>query len=181
MLHPLLAATGTSKTGTRTQTTTTGANYTLPIMLGVLALAYFLFLRPRSQKMKQQQAEARRAEVGDEVMLTSGIIGTVTWIAGNRARVEVAPGTELLVDKAAILRKIVEPVSDEEIALAADDSHLSDNPYQESEHADLPLVSGSGPAATPATSPPASTLGPTGLGQTGLGDMGTGPSTGGNP
>ena len=47
----------------------------LPLML--LAM-YFLIIRPNSKKRKQQQELQSALGVGDEVITTAGIIGTIT-------------------------------------------------------------------------------------------------------
>jgi len=47
----------------------------LPLML--LAM-YFIIIRPNSKKRKQQMSLQSSLSVGDEVMTTSGMIGTIT-------------------------------------------------------------------------------------------------------
>ena len=49
----------------------------LPLLLIVVAV-YFLLLRPRQRQMRQQRELQSSLEVGDEVMLTSGVYGFIT-------------------------------------------------------------------------------------------------------
>jgi preprotein translocase subunit YajC len=121
VLYPLLAA-------TKAKTTSGSSSFSLIIIVVLFAGVYFLFIRPRNQKMRQQQQVGRQAEIGDEVILTSGIIGRVTWFEGARARIEIAPGIEVQIDKAAIMRKVPEVVSDDDVALR-NEEHVADNPY----------------------------------------------------
>ncbi|HLI43130.1 MAG TPA: preprotein translocase subunit YajC [Acidimicrobiales bacterium] len=143
MVHVgLLGATSSKKT-------TTGSSYSLLIILIVVAAAYFLLIRPRSQRARRVQQGQQAVQIGDQVMLTSGIIGRVTWLEGDRARVEIAPHTEIEVLRAAIGRTIQSPVSDEEIAVRQedDDSHYGDNPYVEPEESSEPATDETGTEA----------------------------------
>lgn len=76
------------------------------------AIGYFLLVRPRARRNRQARQMQQSIEVGDEVILTSGIIGRITWMEGDRARVEVAPETELEVVRAAISRRTAAPTTD---------------------------------------------------------------------
>ena len=55
-------------------------------------------------------ADAGSIEVGQRVMMSSGIYGTVRSIDDERARLEIAPGTEIEIARAAIA-KVDAPVS----------------------------------------------------------------------
>src|SRR5262245_61191235 len=73
----------------------------LPIILVVLLL-YVLIIRParrRANKVSQLQSAL---SIGDEVMLTSGIYGTVTQVEDDRTHVAVADGVVLTVHRGAI-------------------------------------------------------------------------------
>jgi preprotein translocase subunit YajC len=108
-LHGLLAATKTTKP----KTSILGF---LPIIL-IAAALYFLLIRPQRNRVKRQQQEQGGIEVGDEVMLTSGIIGRVVSMAGDRAKIEVAPDIEFEVMRQALGRKLAPPLDDDEIAV----------------------------------------------------------------
>lgn len=91
----VLAATSSSKKSS-------SSSATLLIIVGFALLLYFFVLRPRSQRMRKAQAQTKSADVGDEVMLASGIIGRVTGIEGDRATIEIAPEIEVEVVRRAI-------------------------------------------------------------------------------
>ncbi len=101
--HLLLAATTAKKPATN-------ASSTIIFVVIIAAIAYFLLIRPQRRRAQRAQQVQASIEIGDEVMLTSGIIGRVTWLEGDRARVEIAPNTEVEVVKQALGRKVTPPV-----------------------------------------------------------------------
>ena len=80
----------------------------LPLVLIVLAF-WFLVIRPsrkRSQEMSRVQSSV---DVGAEVMLGSGIYGTVVGVADDTLQLEVAPGTSMKVARQAVVRVVERP------------------------------------------------------------------------
>ena len=61
----------------------------MALMLGVM---YVLMVRPQRQKQSQQQAMINEASVGDDVLTTGGIYGTITQAEGDDVVVEIASG-----------------------------------------------------------------------------------------
>jgi preprotein translocase subunit YajC len=59
----------------------------MALMLGVM---YVLMVRPQRQKQSQQQAMINDASVGDDVLTTGGIYGTITEAEGDDVVVEIA-------------------------------------------------------------------------------------------
>ena len=60
----------------------------MALMLGVL---YVLMIRPQRQRQSQQQSMIDNAGVGDDVLTTGGIYGTITQVEGDDVVVELAP------------------------------------------------------------------------------------------
>lgn len=98
-------------------TTSSSGTSTIIFILFIFVIAYFLLIRPQRTRAKRQQQSQQQIQIGDEVMLTSGIIGRVTWLEGDRARLEIAPGTEIEVVRNALGRRITPPVSDADIGV----------------------------------------------------------------
>jgi len=73
----------------------------LPLIL-IFGIFWFLLIRPQRNRQRQVMEMQRALQAGDEVMLTSGIYGTVTEIADDDVRVRVAEGVELKVARAAV-------------------------------------------------------------------------------
>lgn len=83
-----------------------------------LALLAFLFLtqRRRGREVQSFQAALR---VGDAIVLTSGIYGTIVTLDDAGALVEIAPGVQVRVDRRAV--GMVQPsVTDGPLAPEAD-------------------------------------------------------------
>lgn len=81
-----------------------------PLLFLFLALVVFwlLVMRPaRNQQRKVQQVQASLAP-GDEVVLSSGIFGTVRSLSDSRAEVEIAPGTVVTVARQVVVRRAEE-------------------------------------------------------------------------
>jgi preprotein translocase subunit YajC len=85
----------------------------LPLLLIVVAV-YFLLLRPRQRQMRQQKVLQSTLEVGDEVMLTSGVYGFITGFeqGSDVVWVEIDDDVQIRVSRAAISGKVVAPRAD---------------------------------------------------------------------
>jgi preprotein translocase subunit YajC len=77
----------------------------LPLIL-IVALFWFLILRPAQKRSRDARATQQAAQVGAQVMLTSGIFGKVVDALDDTLWVEVAPGTTLRVVRGAIAQVI---------------------------------------------------------------------------
>jgi preprotein translocase subunit YajC len=73
----------------------------LPIILMFVVL-YFLMIRPQMKRQKEQKAMMAALAKGDEVVTAAGIVGKVTKVTDAYVTLEVADGTEIFVQKAAI-------------------------------------------------------------------------------
>jgi len=60
----------------------------MALMLGVM---YVLMIRPQRHRQAQQQSMIDSAGVGDDVLTTGGIYGTITQVEGDDVVVELAP------------------------------------------------------------------------------------------
>ena len=89
-------------------TTSSGSSISLFLPLVLFAGIYFLVLRPRANKAKAAQAQARMADVGDRVMMTSGMLGRVVRMNEETVAVEVSPDLVLTFAKRAISRRLDE-------------------------------------------------------------------------
>jgi preprotein translocase subunit YajC len=77
---------------------------------------YFLLIRPQRSKQRAQQALLASLEVGDEVMTTGGIFGTLVEIDEDEGTVtvEIAPGTRVRMLRQGISQRFVEDQYDED-------------------------------------------------------------------
>lgn len=73
----------------------------LPIILMFVVL-YFLMIRPQMKRQKEQKAMIDALAKGDEVVTAGGIVGKVNKVTEGYIALEIADGTEILVQKAAV-------------------------------------------------------------------------------
>ena len=64
----------------------------LIIMVLMLGVMYVLMIRPQRQRQAQQQSMIDGAGVGDDVLTTGGIYGTISEVEGDDIVVEIANG-----------------------------------------------------------------------------------------
>ena len=64
----------------------------LIIMVLMLGVMYVLMIRPQRQRQAQQQSMIDGAGVGDDVLTTGGIYGTISEVEGDDIVVEIASG-----------------------------------------------------------------------------------------
>ncbi len=70
----------------------------LPLIL-IMVAAYFLLMRPMSKQRKAAEKMISTLEKNDEVVLATGIVGKITRIGEQFITVEIAPNTEICVQK----------------------------------------------------------------------------------
>lgn len=72
----------------------------MPILL--IVLFYFLMIRPQQRRMKQHQTMLAALKRGDQVVLSSGIIGKVVRVEEKEVGLEIASGVTVKVIKGMI-------------------------------------------------------------------------------
>jgi preprotein translocase subunit YajC len=78
------------------------------ILLAIALLFWLVMIRPAQRQQRDLARLQGRLAVGDDVMLTSGIFGTVRSLDEETVSVEVAAGVTLKVARAAV-RTVVTP------------------------------------------------------------------------
>ena len=73
----------------------------LPIVL-MFVLLYFLMIRPQMKRSKEQKLMIDALQKGDEVVAAGGIAGKITKLGDAYLTLQVAPETEISVQKAAV-------------------------------------------------------------------------------
>ena len=77
--------------------------YASLLPLAAIALLFWLMVvRPASRRQRAIAKLQADLQPGQQVMLASGMYGTVRSLTQDRARVEIAPGAEVEVARAAI-------------------------------------------------------------------------------
>ena len=73
----------------------------LPIIL-MFVLLYFLMIRPQMKRAKEQKQMIESLQKGDEVITAGGVLGRITRLGDAYVSVEIAPETEISVQRAAV-------------------------------------------------------------------------------
>ena len=97
----------------------------MALMLGVM---YVLMIRPQRQRQAQQQSMIDDAGVGDDVLTTGGIYGTITRVEGDDVVVELAPSLTVHMTRRGIAAVLPPEEEDEDEELEGDeeDDELED-------------------------------------------------------
>ena len=105
----------------------------LPLILVVM---YFLMIRPQRKRMRDQQDLQKSVEVGQDVVTTSGVFGTITGEDGpNRFWLEIDDDVQIRIARAAI-QSVTDLEADDAVAeeavaeevVDADDNGSADAP-----------------------------------------------------
>jgi preprotein translocase subunit YajC len=81
----------------------------MALMFGVV---YFLMIRPQQKKAKEQQSLLTALQHGDEVITTSGLLGTVRGITEKVVTLEVADNVKVKMLKSQVAQVLKGSVKD---------------------------------------------------------------------
>jgi len=73
----------------------------LPFIL-IFVVFYFFMIRPQQKKQKEIQKAREGMKVGDKVVLSGGIYGTIKEVKENAFIVEISDGVRIKVDKGSV-------------------------------------------------------------------------------
>ncbi|KAA1424129.1 preprotein translocase subunit YajC [Nocardioides antri] len=92
-------------------------------LLWIVAIAvvfWLLLIRPAQRRQKEVAAVQASLAPGETVVLTSGIVGTVTETADAHLMLEIAPGVVIKVARGAVATVLRDDDSDQSDAQVAD-------------------------------------------------------------
>lgn len=97
----------------------------LPVLplVGIAVLFWLILIRPAQRRQRALSAMQREVAVGDQVMLTSGIFGTVRALHDDTMSLELSEGVTVRVVRAAV-GSVAVPAAvadDEEAGLVSDE------------------------------------------------------------
>jgi preprotein translocase subunit YajC len=96
----------------------------LPLMLVAM---YFLIIRPNSKRKKQAAALQSELEIGDEVITTSGIIGTITGEDGpTRFWLEIDSDVQVRISRGGVQGRLTDDKNEPEVEESAEDDDVDD-------------------------------------------------------
>jgi preprotein translocase subunit YajC len=71
-------------------------------MIAIFVVFYFLLIRPQQKKAKEAKAMLEALQKGDEVVTAGGLLGRIAKLTDQYATIEVAPNTEITVQRHAV-------------------------------------------------------------------------------
>ena len=85
----------------------TGLAGWIPIIV-IFFIFYFLLILPEQKRIKQHKQMLEQLKKGDNVLLSSGIYGTITNIKGDVVEIKIAENVKINVLKSAISQVVSE-------------------------------------------------------------------------
>ena len=73
----------------------------LPIVL-MFVLLYFMLIRPQMKRAKDHKVMIEALDKGAEVVTSGGIVGRITKLSDAYITIEIAPNTEIVIQKQAV-------------------------------------------------------------------------------
>lgn len=121
----------------------------LLILVAVIGLFWLLMMRPaRNQQRAMRQLQANLA-VGDRVVLSAGIFGTVRSVEEGKVDLEIAPGTVITVASQVVVRRVEdeeeaapEPGSADETSAESEEGRSTAKPGHEAGADDVGFTAG---------------------------------------
>ncbi len=86
----------------------------LIVMVLLLVVMYVLMIRPQRQRQQAQQSMIDRAGVGDDILTSGGIYGTITATEDDDIVVEIADGLSVHMTRRGIAAVLPPEVDEEE-------------------------------------------------------------------
>lgn len=97
----------------------------LIVMVLLLVVMYVLMIRPQRQRQRQQQVMIDGAGVGDDILTTGGIYGTITRAEGDDVVVEIADSLSVHMTRRGIAA-VLPPEAEEEASDVVDAENVEE-------------------------------------------------------
>jgi len=80
-----------------------GGGFESMLLIGAMfAVLYFLMIRPQMKRAKEHKTMVDALQKGDEVVTAGGILGRISKVGEGYLSIEIAPNTEIQVQRAAV-------------------------------------------------------------------------------
>ena len=80
-----------------------GGGWESMLLIGAMfAVLYFLMIRPQMKRAKEHKTMVDALQKGDEVVTAGGILGRISKVGEGYLSIEIAPNTEIQVQRAAV-------------------------------------------------------------------------------
>jgi preprotein translocase subunit YajC len=111
----------------------------LIVMVMLLGVMYVVMIRPQRSRQREHQTMIERAGVGEDVLTTGGIYGTVTQAEGDDIVVEIADGVSVHMTRRGIAAVLPPEDEDEEgvVDAEAEEDEIEEEIASEQVEADV--------------------------------------------
>lgn len=90
-----------------------GGGYSGILMIvAMVAIFYFFMIRPQNKKQKQIKEARNKLEKGSKVVTAGGVYGKITKVSETIFMIEIAPGTEIKIEKNSVYPLVEEKKKD---------------------------------------------------------------------
>ena len=72
------------------------------MMILMFVVLYFFMIRPQMKRQKELRQMVDALQKGDEVVAAGGVVGKITKLSDAYLSIEIAPSTEIVVQKSAV-------------------------------------------------------------------------------
>ena len=72
------------------------------MMILMFVVLYFFMIRPQMKRQKEMRQMVDALQKGDEVVTAGGVVGKITKLSDAYLSIEIAPSTEIVVQKSAV-------------------------------------------------------------------------------
>ena len=103
-------------------------------LLGVVvarAAFWFIVMRPARVQQRKVVELQQALQVGDEVVLSAGIFGTIRSLSDARVEIEIAPGTVMTVARQVVVRRVQDLPDEDRATDPAADRPTDTDPTQD--------------------------------------------------
>lgn len=81
---------------------TADAGFTIIMLTILFVVFYFLLIRPQTKRVKEHKQMVDSLAKGDEVVTNGGVLGKITNLGDNFIVLEIAPNTEVKVQRQSV-------------------------------------------------------------------------------
>ena len=86
--------------------------FLIPLVV-LFAIMWFFLIRPQQRRRQKQLQLLSHLEVGDEIITVGGVYGTVRSVGDDELTLEIAPGTNVRLDRRAVAALVPEETAEE--------------------------------------------------------------------
>lgn len=104
----------------------------------LIAIGWFFLIRPQQARVREQRQMVANLTVGDQVITVGGIHGRITGLETETVLIELAPGVEVTLARAAVVRLLTNPAADGASGEARSDQRSEGIPMVNSDNKNEP-------------------------------------------